>query len=278
MDENGAGRHGSPKAEKVAVVDEVRERLSSSSAALLTEYRGLKVSELADLRRSVRAAGGDYKIYKNTLVRFAVDELGVEGVSDLLTGPTAIAFVEGDAVNVAKALRDYARTNPNLVLKGGVLGDRSITAEEVTALAAVPPREELLARLAGGLAAPLQGFASLLQALPRNMAYGLKALIDQGGAPGAPADAAPADEAPAAEAAADDESAATIDTEAAADAVADVPEAGAGADAADAAAVGAEVAAGDAPDTTAAEAPAEAAAATEAAPAAEAPTESPEEA
>ncbi|HUF32244.1 MAG TPA: 50S ribosomal protein L10 [Acidimicrobiales bacterium] len=258
MDENGAGRHGSPRAEKVAVVDEVRERLSSSTAVLLTEYRGLKVSELAELRRSVRAAGGDYKIYKNTLVRFAVDELGVDGVGDLLVGPTAIAFVEGDAVNVAKALRDYSRTNPNLVLKGGLLGDRSITADEVTALAAVPPREELLARLAGGLAAPLQGFAGLLQALPRNLAYGIKALIDQGGAPGAPTDAAPAETAPADEAAAET-------TEVAADAVADAPE------------NAAEAPAEAAPEN-AAEAPAEAAPETEAAPAAEASTESPEEA
>jgi large subunit ribosomal protein L10 len=198
MENSSDGQDGrAPRPEKVAVVDEVRDRLSSSSAALLTEYRGLKVGDLAELRRNVRAAGGDYKIYKNTLVRFAVRDLGVEGVEDLLTGPTAIAFVEGDTVAVAKALRDYARANPNLVLKGGVLDNKPISADEVTALAALPPREELLARIAGGLAAPMQQFAGLLQALPRNLAYGLKALIDQGGAPGAPAAAeAPADAAP----------------------------------------------------------------------------------
>jgi len=189
-----------PRPEKVAVVDEVRERLSSASATLLTEYRGLKVGELADLRRTLRAAGGDYKIYKNTLVRFAVRDLGIEGVEELLVGPTAVAFVEGDAAAVAKALRDYSRTNPNLVLKGGVLGGKALSADETRALAELPSREVLLARIAGGLAAPMQQFAGLLQALPRNFAYGLKALIDQGGAPGAPA-AAPAEE-PAAEAAA----------------------------------------------------------------------------
>lgn len=176
-----------PRPEKVAVVDEVRERLSSSSAVLLTEYRGLKVGELAELRRSLRAAGGDYKIYKNTLVRFAARELEIDGVEEMLVGPTAVAFVEGDVAAVAKALRDYSRTNPNLVVKGGVLGSKALSADDAKALAELPSRDVLLARFAGGLAAPLQQFAGLLQALPRNLAYGLKALIDQGGAPGAPA-------------------------------------------------------------------------------------------
>ena len=167
-----------PRPEKVAVVDEVRQRLTSSDAALLTEYRGLKVGELADLRRSLRSAGGDYKIYKNTLVRFAVRDLGLD-LEEMLVGPTAIAFVDGDAAAVAKALRDFARTNPNLVVKGGVLGTKLLGADEARALAELPSREVLLARLAGGLAAPLQQLAGLLQALPRNFAYGLKALIDQ---------------------------------------------------------------------------------------------------
>jgi large subunit ribosomal protein L10 len=178
-----------PRPEKVAVVEEVRGRLSSSSATILTEYRGLNVGELAQLRRSVREAGGDYRIYKNTLVRFAARDLGLDGVEQLLTGPTALVFVDGDAVDVAKALRDFSRANPALVLKGGVLGDTALSADQARALADVPPRPVLLARLAGGLAAPLQQFAGLLQALPRNLAYGLKALIDQGGAAGAPATA-----------------------------------------------------------------------------------------
>ena len=188
-----------PRPEKVAVVDEVKTRLDSSSAAILTEYRGLKVQELADLRRALRAAGGDYKVYKNTLERFAARDLGLDELVALLEGPTAIAFVDGDAVNVAKALRDFARTNPNLVVKGGVLGSRILSAKDAGALAEVPPREVLLARLAGGLAAPLQQFAGLLQALPRNFAYGLQALVDKGGAPGAPAPAAEPEPAAAAE-------------------------------------------------------------------------------
>ena len=180
-----------PRPEKAAVVTEVKERLEAADAAILTEYRGLTVGELATLRRSLRAAGGDYKIYKNTLVRFAAQEKGLDELIPLLVGPTAIAFVDGDAVTVAKALRDFARTNPNLVVKGGLLGAGILTAKEATALADVPPREVLLARLAGGLAAPLQQFAGLLQALPRNLAYGLSALIEkQGGVP--EASAAPA--------------------------------------------------------------------------------------
>src|SRR4051812_18032910 len=166
-----------PRPEKVGVVDEVKGRFSASGAALLTEYRGINVSDMATLRRSLRDAGGEYKIYKNTLVRFAVRDLGLE-IEDLLLGPTAIAFVEGDAGGVAKALRDFARTNPALVVKGGLLGDKVLSAAEARALADVPPREVLLARFAGGLAAPLHQFAGLLAALPRNFAYGLKALID----------------------------------------------------------------------------------------------------
>jgi large subunit ribosomal protein L10 len=194
-----------PRPEKVAVVDEVRTRLADADAAIITEYRGIDVAGMSELRRSLRDAGADYKIYKNTLVRFAARDLGLD-LDELLTGPNGIAFVTrtGDApadpVVVAKALRDFAKSNPALVVKGGVLGDRPLSADEAAALADVAPREELLARLAGGLAAPLVQFAGLLQALPRDFAYALSALIEQGGSPtagGAPADAAPgADEAP----------------------------------------------------------------------------------
>jgi large subunit ribosomal protein L10 len=185
-----------PRPEKVAVVDEVKEKLTESSAAILTEYRGLKVKDMATLRRSLRDAGGEYRVYKNTLVRFAARDLGLDGLDALLEGPTAITFVDGDAVAVAKALRDYARTNPALVVKGGLLGDSVLSAKEAGALAELPSREVLLARIAGGLAAPMVQFAGLLQALPRNFAYGLKALIEKrGGVP----EAEPEPEAPAAE-------------------------------------------------------------------------------
>lgn len=189
-----------PRPEKVAVVDEVRERFTSANAALLTEYRGLDVTAIGELRRALRAAGGDYKVYKNTLVRLAAREAGLD-IEDMLTGPTAIAFVgerpggePADAVLVAKALRDFARTNPALVVKGGIMDSATLSAGDARALADVESREVLLARFAGALAAPMQQFAGLLQALPRNFAYGLSALIDKGGAGDAPVPAdAPTD-------------------------------------------------------------------------------------
>src|SRR3954447_308941 len=176
-----------PRAEKDTVVNEVREKFSAAGAAVLTEYRGLNVAAISQLRRQLREAGGEYKIYKNTLVRFAARDLGLE-IDDLLTGPTAIAFVEGDGAAVAKALRDYGRTNPALVVKGGVLGTKALSADDVRALADLPSRDVLLSQLAGAMAAPMQQFAGLLQALPRNFAYGLKALLDErGGVPMEPA-------------------------------------------------------------------------------------------
>ncbi len=197
-----------PRAEKVAVVEQVRERLGQSSATVVTEYRGLTVAELADLRRQLSAAGGDYKIYKNTLVRLAIAEGPHEPLGEFLTGPTAIAFVEGDVTAVAKALRDFARTNPNLIVKGGLLESGPVTTEDLSALADLPPRDVLLAQLAGAIAAPLRQFGGLLEALPRNLAYGLSALLDQreAEAPAAAPAAAVPDEAESA--VADDEPAA----------------------------------------------------------------------
>ena len=189
--------------EKVATVDEIRGKLEEARAAVLTEYRGLKVSELADLRASLRAAEAEYKVYKNTLARRAAEEAGLADLVSLLEGPTAITFVKGDAVTVAKALRDYSRGNPHLVVKGGILGTRVIAPDDVIALADIQPREVLLARIAGGFQAPLTKAAGLFQAFTRNMAYGIKALIDkrvEGGEAPPPAEPEAAAETPAAEA------------------------------------------------------------------------------
>jgi large subunit ribosomal protein L10 len=196
-----------PRADKVAVVNEVRGRLEASDGALLTEYRGLSVAELAELRRDLASAGGEYKIYKNTLVRLAVADSPQASIQDLLTGPTAIAFVDGDVSAVAKALRDFARNNPSLIVKGGIVGDGMLSASEITVLADLPSRDVLLAQVAGAFAAPMQKLASLIEALPRNLAYGLAALVAkrEDEAPAAAAEATPsaapeAAEAPAAEA------------------------------------------------------------------------------
>ena len=178
-----------PRADKVAVVAEVGERLDAAEAAVLTEYRGLDVGALAELRRALTEAGGTYKIYKNTLVRLAAQERGLE-IDDLLTGPTAIAFVDGDAAGVAKALRDFAKGNPALVIKGGLLGRDLLSTDQVSALAELPSRDQLLAQIVGLFAAPLRDMASLLDAVPRSFTYALGALVEAGGAPGAP-EAAP---------------------------------------------------------------------------------------
>jgi large subunit ribosomal protein L10 len=167
---------------KAAVIDEIKQRLGDADAAVLTEYRGLTVAEIANLRASLRPAATDYKVFKNTLARRAAHEVGLEELAGTLEGPVAIAFVRkegGDAVTAAKALRDFAKTNPNLVLKGGVLGPRVLSTSDIEALADVPPRDQLLARLAGGFQAPLTKAAGLFQAFTRNFAYGLKAYADQ---------------------------------------------------------------------------------------------------
>lgn len=170
-----------PRPEKVAIVDELKERFDASSAVVLTEYRGLTVSELENLRGRLRESGGEYKIFKNTFVRFAANEKGLADLVPLLEGPTGLAFVSGDAVEVAKAIREFAKENPELIVKGGILGESIVSPKDISALAELPSRDALLAKLAGGLAAPMQKFATLLQAVPQNFAYALAALIAQGG-------------------------------------------------------------------------------------------------
>ena len=169
------------RAEKTAVVEEIQAKLTDADAAVLTEYRGLSVRALAELRGSLRPADTEYKIFKNTLARRAVEQAGRTELLDMLEGPVAIAFVRGDAVLAAKALKEFGRTNPELVVKGGLLGSAVLTAQDIAALADVPPRDELLARLAGGFQAPLTKAAGLFQAFTRNFAYGVQALIDQRG-------------------------------------------------------------------------------------------------
>jgi large subunit ribosomal protein L10 len=164
---------------KVEVVDEVKTRVSAATASIVSEYRGLTTAELAELRTSLAAAGGDYRIFKNTLVRIAIADGEYQPLAEYLNGPSALTFVQGDISAVAKALRDFSRNNPLLVIKGGLADGSLLSPGDLAALADLPPREVLLARLAGALAAPMQQMAGLLQALPRNMAYGLSALIEQ---------------------------------------------------------------------------------------------------
>ena len=170
---------GDPRPENVAIVEEVRQSLNTAGATLLTEYRGLKVKDLQALRRSLRDAGGEYKIYKNTLVRIAAASAGLNELEPMLKGPTGVTFVSGDAVEVAKVLREFARTNPNLIVKGGVLGNRVLNSAQAAALADMPPKNQVLAALAGLFEAPLAAMASLLEAPVRDIAYAIAALEDK---------------------------------------------------------------------------------------------------
>lgn len=165
--------------EKSAVVEEIRTKLAEADAAVLTEYRGLTVGALAELRATLRPADAEYKVFKNTLARRAAEAAGMTELVPMLEGPVAIAFVRGDAVIAAKALRDFAKTNSALIVKGGLLGELVLDAGEMAALADVQPREVLLARLAGGFQAPLVKAAGLFQAFTRNFAYAVLAYVDQ---------------------------------------------------------------------------------------------------
>ena len=168
-----------PRPAKVAIVEEIASKLGTAQAVFVSEYRGLTVGNLARLRSALRPHEADHKLYKNTLARLAVRDAGLDGLEQFLVGPAALTFVRGDIAGAARALRDTARTNPLLVLKGGSLGTNPLSADDIRSLADLPSRDELLALLAGALQAPLVKTAGLLQALPRNFAYGLAALIDQ---------------------------------------------------------------------------------------------------
>ena len=174
--------------DKVATVDEVKSKVAGTSTAVVTEYRGMTVAQISNLRRQLRALGADYKVFKNTLVRRAIAGTQVEPMGEFLVGPTAIAFVDGDVSAVAKALRDFARETPKLIIKGGVTDGKLLSKGDLSVLADLPSRDVLLARMAGLLASPLRTMAGLLKAVPQNLAYGLSALIDSKGGPVAVAD------------------------------------------------------------------------------------------
>ena len=164
------------RAEKVAAVAELTERFQSSQGAVLTEYRGLSVAQLGELRQSL-GANATYSVVKNTLTKIAAAEAGVTPeLTSLLSGPSAIAFVQGDVVEAAKGLRDFARANPLLVIKGGVLDGKPLTPDEIVKLADLESREVLLAKLAGAMKASLANAAGTFAALPVQMARLLAAL------------------------------------------------------------------------------------------------------
>ena len=149
--------------EKAAAVAEIVESFNDAAGAVLTEYRGLTVKQLQDLRRSL-GENAHYAVVKNTLTKLAAKEAGIDGVDDLLTGPTAIAFINGDVVEAAKGLRDFAKANPALVIKGGFLDGKALDAKEVAKLADLESREVLMGKLAGAMLASLSQAVYLLNA------------------------------------------------------------------------------------------------------------------
>jgi large subunit ribosomal protein L10 len=175
------------RADKATAVAELTERFRSSAATLLTEYRGLTVAQLRELRRSL-GRETTYSVAKNTLAKRAAVDAGISGLDDLFTGPTALAFVSGDPVEAAKGLRDFAKTHPLLVIKGGVFEGRSVTADDVRKLADLESREALLAKAAGVMKASLSKAAATFQAPLAQTARLVAALQDkragaEGGAP-----------------------------------------------------------------------------------------------
>jgi large subunit ribosomal protein L10 len=188
------------RADKVTAVAELTDKFRDSGSVVLTEYRGLTVSQLSELRQSL-GDNATFSVVKNTLTKIAVSEAGLEEqLASLLEGPSAIAFVGGDVVEAAKGLRDFSRDNPALVIKGGVLDGKSITPDEITRLADLEPRDVLLAKLAGAMTASMSRAAAVLNALPTQIAQLAEALRvqreQQGGeqaaepaAEGAPAEA-----------------------------------------------------------------------------------------
>jgi large subunit ribosomal protein L10 len=166
------------RSDKATAVAELTEHFRTAQATVLTEYRGLTVAQLKQLRRSL-GAGTTYAVAKNTLAKRAAADAGIDGIEQLFTGPTALAFVSGDVVEAAKGLREFAKTHPHLVIKGGVFEGRAMSATEVTKLAELESREVLLARLAGAMKANLSKAAALFQAPLSKTARLVAALQDK---------------------------------------------------------------------------------------------------
>ncbi|MET9392694.1 50S ribosomal protein L10 [Streptomyces sp. NPDC006624] len=171
--------------DKVDAVEEMRDKFRDSNGAVVTAYTGLTVAQLQQLRRSL-GENAHYRVAKNTLTKIAANEAGITTIDDLFTGSSAVAFVTGDPVEAAKGLRDFAKDNPNLVIKGGVLDGKALSADEIKKLADLESREVLLSKLAGAMKGKQSQAASVFQALPSKLVRTVDALRakqdEQGGA------------------------------------------------------------------------------------------------
>jgi large subunit ribosomal protein L10 len=187
--------------QKAAAITEIATQIQESDAVYAVDYRGISVTQAAELRTRLRDADASFRIVKNTLTERAADEAGTEGLKTLLTGPTALTFVRGDAAVAAKAMRDYARTTPDLLaFKGGLLGSETVDADQIRAIAQLPAREVLYGQLVGVVASPITGLARTLGALVGGLAVALGGVLEtkeSGEVPAGEAPAAPAAETPA---------------------------------------------------------------------------------
>jgi large subunit ribosomal protein L10 len=208
--------------QKTVVVDEIAEQIGAAEAIFAVDYRGITVTQIAELRTKLRDADARFRVVKNSLSERAADKAGASDLKPMLIGPTALALVNGDAAMAAKALNDAARALNLLEFKGGMLNGTVLSADDVRSIARLPSREVLYAQLVGTVAAPITGLARGLNALIAGIAIQLQAIVDQGLVSGeapapAPAAEAPAAEAPAAEAPAAEAPAADAEPEAAAE-------------------------------------------------------------
>ncbi len=165
--------------EKAAMIADLRERLRGTDLAIVTDFRGLTVGQMQTLRRDLRAAGGQFKVAKNTLLRLAAEQEGQGELSDILDGPSGLAFAGEDMVAVAKALTTFAKDADALQVRGALMNGRAIDPAGVAALAALPSREEMLAKMLGSMQAPATNLVSVLNGVARSLAYVLQARVEQ---------------------------------------------------------------------------------------------------
>ena len=167
---------------KQAIVQEIADKMKNAQGTVVVDYSGLNVEEVTELRKKARENNIDYKVYKNSMMRFAAKEAGVEGLLDVLVGPTAIAFCEDDPVAPAKLINDFAGEHKALEIKAGVVEGKVLDVAGVKELAELPPREVLVAKVLGGLNAPISGFANVLNANLKGLVVALNAIAEQKGA------------------------------------------------------------------------------------------------
>lgn len=164
---------------KKKIVQEIKEKIENSKSVVLVDYRGLDVAEVSELRKKYREAGVDYKVYKNTMMRFAFKEAGYEDFIENLTGPNGIAFSIEDAIGAAKVSDEFAKNNDKLEIKAGIVDGNVIGIDQIKELANIPPREVLIAKVLGSLNSPITGFANVLQGNIRNLVYALDAIKEK---------------------------------------------------------------------------------------------------